>query len=112
MLVSAVWLLLVVFPVVALRKHQRLIWWDYVYPFAGLPVWFALTMMRVGATASLSNLVVEVFWMAVAAVVVPWARWILAWVGGARCKRVSTGLAFLPLMVAVIIRLVMPTLPE
>lgn len=112
LIATAVWFFLIVFPLIALCRHQPVTWWDYVYPFVGIPVWFGLTMVRVGATASLANFVVEVFWIAVAAVVVPWARWILTWTGRARFKRVSMGLAFLPVIVAVTIRLFMPTLPE
>ena len=70
---SAIWFLLIaavaIYPMVALRKHQRTTWWDYVYPFAGVAAWFPLS--GVGSTVSLSNFVVEVFWINVAANGIP-----------------------------------------
>jgi hypothetical protein len=99
-------------PTVMLRKRQRMTWWDYVYPFAGIAAWFPLGMSNVGATVSLSNFVAEVFWIAVVSVAIPWTRWVLPRFQRENLKALPLVLTFLPIIVAVVIRLTMPTLPE
>ena len=113
---SLIWFLLIavvaVPPTVMLRRRQLTTWWDYAYPFTGGAAWFPLAMSNVGSTVSLSNFVVEVFWIAVISVVVPWVRWILTRFQMEKLKVRSLVLTFLPIVVAVVIRLAMPTLPE
>jgi len=111
---SAIWFLLIagiaIYPMLALRKHQRTTWWDYAYPFTGVIAWFSLGMSNIGSTVSLSNFVVEVFWIAVLSVVTPWGRWLLS--RKEMVQALSFLLTFLPIVAAVVIRLIMPTLPE
>ena len=113
---SAIWLLLIagvaIYPMLALRKRQRTTWWDHVYPFTGVIAWFPLGMANIGSTVSLSNFVVEVFWIAVLSAVVPWGRWLLSRVERKQIKALSLLLTFIPIVAAVVIRLTMPTLPE
>jgi len=99
-----------IYPTVALRKHQRTTWWDYVYPFTGVAAWFLL--LGVGSTATLSNFVVEVFCVAVLSALLPWVRWLLSGTGKGQIITLSFLLTFLPILAAVIMRLTMPTLPE
>ena len=99
-------------PTVMLRKQQRMTWWDFVYPFAGVAAWVPLSMSNVGSTVSLSNFVVEVFWIAVVSVAIPWARWGLSRFQRENLNALPLVLTFLPIIVAVVIRLTMPTLPE
>lgn len=98
------------FPSMALRKHQRITLWDYLYPFTGLVAWLCLS--GVGSGASLSNLVVEIFWIAVLSVVIPWVRWGLSKIETKRVKALSFFLTLMPILAAAVIRLTMPTLPE
>jgi len=111
---SAIWFLLIagvaIFPTLALRERQRTTWWVYVYPFTGVIAWFPLS--GVGSTVSLSNFVVEVFWIAVLSVLIPWARWFLSKIETKQIKALSFFLTFLPSLAAVVMRLTMPTLPE
>jgi len=99
-------------PTVMLRKRQRTAWWDYAYPFTGVAAWFPLGMFNVGSTASLSNFVVEVFWIVVVSAGIPWVRWILSQFQRKQLKAWSFALTFLPIVVATVIRLTMSTLPE
>ena len=98
------------FPTMTLRKHQRITWWDYVYPFAGVVAWLCLS--GVGSTVSLSNMVVEIFWIAVLSIVIPWVRWGLSKIEIKRVKALSFFLTLMPILAATVIRLTMPTLPE
>ncbi|MDD4872530.1 MAG: hypothetical protein PHR77_18425 [Kiritimatiellae bacterium] len=113
---SAIWFLLIagvaIFPMIALRKRQSTTWWDWVYPFTGIVAWFPLGMSNIGSTVSLSNFVVEVFWIAVLSVVIPWGRWLLLRTENKQVKTLCFLLTFLPILAAVVIRLTMPTLPE
>jgi len=111
---SAIWLLLIAglaaFPVLAFRKQKDMTLWDYIYPFTGVVTWFAIS--GIGSTVSLSNFVVEVFWVAAISVAMPWVRWISSRFEWRQFKAWSLLLTFLPIVAAVIIRLTMPTLPE
>ena len=113
---SLIWFLLIavvaVPPTVMLRKIRRTTWWDYAYPFTGVAAWFPLGMSNVGSTVSLSNFVVELFWIAVVSVAVPWTCWILSRFQREQLKTWSFVLTFFPIVVAVVLRLTMPTLPE
>lgn len=109
---TTLWFLLIaasaIYPTVALRKRQQTTWWDYVYPFTGVAAWFSL---GVGLTASLSNFVVEVFWIAALSALLPWVRWLLSNTPKGVTK-LPLLLTFLPILTAVVVRLLMPTLPE
>jgi threonine/homoserine efflux transporter RhtA len=113
---SLFWFLLIaamaVLPMVKLQKGQATTWWDYTYPFTGVAVWFPLGMFNVGSIVSLSNFVIEVFWVAVVSVVVPWVRWLWSRFLGDKNKTWSFVLTLLPIVAAIAIRLMMPTLPE
>ena len=101
-----------IYPTLALRKCQRMTWWDYAYPFTGVIAWFPLGISNIGSTVSLSNFAVEVFWIAVLSVIIPWGRWLLSIVERKQGNALSRLLTILPIVAAVIIRLTMPTLPE
>ena len=113
---SFIWFLLIAVvaipPTVMLRKIRPTTWWDFTFLFTGVAAWFPLAMFGVGSTVSLTNFVVEVFWIAVVSVAAPWTRWILARFQGEQFKAWSFVLTFLPMFLAVVLRLTMPTLPE
>jgi len=103
---------LALFPMRALRKRQSPTWWDDVYPFTGILVWFSLGMSNIGSSLSMSNFVIEVFWITILSGILPWGRWLLSYVERKHIKHVSFLLTVLPLLAAIIIRLTMPSLPE
>ena len=94
------------------RKGVKIIRWDYIYPFLGVPIWIALTGLNIGNTASLSNLVVEIFWILIVSVTVPWVRYLLTFIRTKKFYSYSHILTVFPLIAAIVIRLLMPTLPE
>jgi hypothetical protein len=99
-------------PVKMSRKYINIHWWDYALPAVGLPIWILLTVVDIGETASLSNLVIEGFWILVASALTPWARYFLL-----KLKFRYTTLLFhcmyaVPGITAILLRLNMPTLPE
>ena len=115
-LATAVWFLLIAavaaFPTLSLRRRRLATRLDDLYPFGGVVTWIALTLFDIGATASLSNFVVEVFWVALLSAVIPWIRWILTRWSREAPRGVPVFLALLPVLVAVALRMTMPTLPE
>jgi hypothetical protein len=103
---------MIAWPTYKLGTLQGTSEWDYLHPFMGIIEWYFLGMFSVGSTASLSNFVVELFWISVIAIVIPWWRWVLALRRSRQLKILSTGLTVLPIIAAVLLRLMMPTLPE
>lgn len=94
-----------------LRKQKRVTWWDFTYPYTGIIGWIILSVFQIGSTMSLSNLAIEVFWIAVASIPAPW---ILLLMFRFFEKRPILPFVFtlVPIIVAIFIRLTMPTLPE
>lgn len=113
---SVIWFLLIALvaapPSIMLRKRQRTTRWDYTYPFTGVAAWFPLAIFGVGSTVSLSNFVIELFWIAVVSIAIPWMRLILSRFNMKQIKMLSVVLTLLPVVVAVVMRLTIPTLPE
>ena len=102
-----------IFPIqLSKRKEVKIIRWDYVYPFLGVPIWMVLSFWDKGSTASLSNLIVEIFWISVVSVAVPWVRYLFTFIRTKKIYSFSLILTVLPVIVAIVIRLSMPTLPE
>lgn len=94
------------------RKFITIHWWDYALPAIGLPIWVLLTISEVGATASLSNLVVEGFWILIASAATPWGRYLVLHVKHRFIALIFHCLYIVPAVAAVLLRLNMPTLPE
>jgi hypothetical protein len=95
-----------------LREQKCTTWWDFTYPFAGVAAWIILSAFDIGATMSLSNLAIEVFGIAVASIFLPWVLWFMSRLVKKQPKKLSFVFTLLPIIVAVIMRLTMPTLPE
>ena len=110
------WFLLIAivdaFPTLALKKRRGATWWDYTFPFTGVFAWVVLGMANLGSTATLSNFVVELFWIAILSAILPWMRWVLCIFKRKPFIIFSALLTVLPIVTAVVIRLSMPTLPE
>jgi len=87
-------------------------WRDYALPATGMPVWILLTAADVGQAASLSNMVVEVFWVLVASTAAPWAGYMTLRLKAHRPPGLYSIPNPIPCAVAALLRLNMPTLPE
>jgi hypothetical protein len=99
-------------PTILLRKLQNTNWWDYAYPLTGVIAWFSLAMARIGSTVTLSNFVIEVFSVAAVSMIILWVRWFLARLQNGKLDVVLYLMTFLPITLALVIRLSMPSLPE
>jgi hypothetical protein len=105
------WLLSVV-PVLLSRRNGETTWWDYVSPFSGVIAWFVLTMLKIGSIVSLSNFAVECFWIIATSSMIPWCRWGLSFSKKGIINKVSFTLSLMPVALAIVLRLTVPSLPE
>ena len=94
------------------RKYIKIHWWDYALPAVGLPTWILLTVAEIGDTASLSNLVIEGFWILVASVLTPSARYFVLKLNYRYASLLYHCMYTVPVVTALLLRLNMPTLPE
>ena len=94
------------------RKYVKIRWWDYALPVVGLPIWILLTVADIGQTPSLSNLVMEGFWITVASILMPWIRYVVLRFQPRYGPLVFHILYAVPGLTAVLLRMHMPTLPE
>ena len=94
------------------RKYINIGWWDYALPAVGLPIWILLTVADIGQTPSLSNLVIEAFWIIVASILVPWIRYAVLRFQPRYSPLIFHVLYAVPILTAVLLRMHMPTLPE
>ena len=124
----AIWSLFIaifaIVPMIMLRKRQRTTWWDYVYPFSGVALWFPFLLMSlflcrwfnvVNVESVLPSSQVaaysEGYWIAVASIIVPWVRWFLSCrFQKEQIKVLSFVLTFVPILSS-IIRVTMLILP-
>jgi hypothetical protein len=114
MIVFLIFVLLVIaassFPATKfIKKHKKLIIWDYIYPYTGVPLWVLLTMLNIGKTASLSNFVIENFWITIVSIITPWVILILY---KNKKQLVAQFLTVLPIIFTITLRLLIETLPE
>lgn len=93
-----------------LNKEAR--WWNYIYPFLGIPFWFILHSLDVGRGVSGANFVIEMFWIFVASVTIPWLRIVLLKIDLKGISILSFALTLFPLVLTFCLRLTMPLLPE
>jgi len=99
-------------PVRLSRKFIKIHWWDYALPAIGLPVWLFLTVAKIGNTASLSNMVIEIIMVLGISVIVPWARYIILYSKKDFAAVIYQIMYLIPFAVALLVRMYMPTLPE
>ena len=113
--------LLLVFVLIGISSHfsfkigptvQNKIWWDYLFPFLGVPVWLILHALNVGEGVSGANFVVEMFWIFLASLSVPWIRVLLRYKENQFTYITSIFLTFIPIILTIYLRLTMPILPE
>ena len=94
------------------KKKMKITWWDYAFPYLGVPFWFILRECGVGDEVSSSNFMVEMFVILMCSASAPWFRFALTFVRGRIMGLISILLTISPLAVAVFVRLVMPVLPS
>lgn len=94
------------------KKYKTLSKWDYTYPYTGIPLWFALTMFGIGKTASLSNFVVENFWITVVSISTPWIFFFLYKIKNKSTDMIANILTVLPIVFTITLRLFIESLPE
>jgi hypothetical protein len=103
-------------PPVITKTRYWVTWWDYVYPFVGMPLWFflwfLLSWLKVGPGVSTTNFAFEVFCILILSVTAPWMRYYLAFAKSKASRVISLSLTFVPIIVTVLFRFYMPLLPE
>ena len=95
-----------------IKRRKVLIWWDYFFPYTGTIAWFLLTIFNVGKTASLSNFVIENFWITMISIIVPWIVFAVSFIPKVTASIFPRILTYLPMTFSIIIRLTIDTLPE
>lgn len=81
--------------------------------FTGIPLWFVMAVFaKAGSPASLSNFIVEIFWITIVSCLTPWLILLLHKAGNHIVTRSARFLTLLPASFAVALRLLMHTLPE
>ena len=99
-------------PPVITKTRYWVTWWDYVYPFVGMPLWFFLWWLKVGEDVSTTNFAFEVFCILILSVTAPWLRYYLAYAKSRAIAVISFCLTFVPIVVTVFFRFCMPLFPE
>ncbi len=94
------------------KKKRKTTWWDYAFPYLGVPFWFILRECGIGGKASSSNFMVEMFVILLCSISAPWLRFALTFVRGRVTGLISILLTVSPLAVAAFVRLVTPVLPS
>lgn len=95
-----------------IKRRKALIWWDYFFPYTGIIAWFFLLMFNVGKTASLSNFVIENFWITMVSIIIPWMVFGVSFIPKVTASIFARILTFLPMTFSIIIRLTIDTIPE
>ncbi len=98
-------------PILFSRGKIKFIWWDYCFPYLGVPLWFVLQALDIGSTITTNNFLVEMFCILLASVATPWIRFGLTFINSNLIPKLSFSLTFFPLVVAIFVRLIMPELP-
>lgn len=94
------------------KKQMKITWWDYAFPYLGVPFWYILREFGVGGEASSSNFMVEMFAILLCSVSAPWLRFSLTFARGRVVGWISMLLTLSPLAVAAFVRVVTPVLPS
>jgi hypothetical protein len=94
------------------KKQMKITWWDYAFPYLGVPFWYILRECGVGGEASSSNFMVEMFAILLCSASAPWLRFSLTFLRGRLVGLISMLLTVSPLAVAAFVRMVTPVLPS
>ncbi len=99
-------------PLILSRQRYRVTWWDYVFPFLGILFWFILRACDVGDDVSMINFIIEMTLILLVSAITPWLRFALRYAKTRLVSTFSFFLTFLPIGVAICLRLTLPLLPE
>ncbi len=98
-------------PIVLCSKKVKITWWDYCFPYLGVPLWFFLRELGFGSDVSVSNLLVELFIVLFTSEAASWIRYGLTFTQSEFLKILSFFLTLMPMIIALFLRWVMPELP-
>ncbi len=101
-----------IIPAILSKNRSRITWWDYVYPASGVLLWFILQMGDLGGEISKFNIIIELFIILLISVTIPWLRFAFTFINNRLLHLLSFSITFAPVIVALLIRLTMPLLPE
>jgi hypothetical protein len=85
---------------------------DYLTPFLGFITWFILEEMHIKNIATLSNLLIETFWILIASIFGVWFRVVFPGKSKKQATLSSIICLAIPFITAILLRTFMPTLPE
>ncbi|MBI4687860.1 MAG: hypothetical protein HY756_08805 [Nitrospirae bacterium] len=94
------------------RYPFKAIWWDYIFPFLGIPMWFIMQALDAGSHISKSNFIIEIFIILMFSITAPWLRFAITYMKAGAAPYISFLLTLVPLAATILLRLVMPSLPE
>lgn len=86
--------------------------WDYVYPVTGISTWTILYASGAGSMVSGTNFLYETFWIFSGSIIIPWIRLALSFAKYRPIAVISLMFTFIPVVLAVSLRLLMPSLPD
>jgi len=101
-----------IIPPIIGKKRYWITWWDYVFPFLGVPLWFILRAFHVGNEISKTNFALEMFLIMICSATAPWLRYYLAYSKAGFIPKMSFLLTFMPVAFTICLRLIIPLLPE
>ncbi len=97
--------------IVLARKNVKACAWDWLFPFSGIFIWLVLCFIDAGAAMSLANLI-EPVWICLCSIVFVWIYFALLKFPFFRRFYIRYSLTALPILIAIVIRLCTPMLPE
>ncbi|MBI4848537.1 MAG: hypothetical protein HY808_08210 [Nitrospirae bacterium] len=99
-------------PLMLSRKRFKADWWDHIFPFVGVPVWFSMQAFDLGSRISRSNFIIETFIILIISITVPWLRFAITYMKSKSTPYILFILTLLPAAATIFLRLTMPLLPE
>ncbi len=99
-------------PLILSRHKFKAIWWDYTFPFLGIPMWFIMQAFNAGSYISKSNFIIEIFIVLMFSITAPWLRFAITYMKTGAAPYILFLLTLLPLAATILLRIVMPSLPE
>lgn len=99
-------------PLLFSKKKVKIGWWDYTFPLLGPVLWLVLSQAGIGSKTSMVNFLLEMFFVLMVCISIPWIRFILTFAQTQMAQKISFVLTLLPMLAAVIARLCVPSLPQ
>ncbi|MEN8189086.1 MAG: hypothetical protein ABFS19_04515 [Thermodesulfobacteriota bacterium] len=99
-------------PLLFSKEKMKITIWDYLFPVLGPLLWLALVWAQVGSTISSQNFLLEMFGVLMVSITVPWARFAVLYWQAKVAPTLSFVLTLAPMVIALALRLTVPTLPS